>query len=310
MQVVGIYSDIGASKKGAAKGVDVLIGLLKENYSDITQKEIKIINNYFSLPCDQSHAKNIHQIYEFFKCDLIPKMIDIFKTQSLPLIFSGDHFNALGIIQAFKKSYPSKSVAIIWIDAHSDLHTPYDSYSGNMHGMPLGGVVNVIKSGENNLDKATQNQWEQLCQLGGEKAIKPQNITYIGTRSMEKSERDIIKKFKIPLYEVSQIRKDTDNAIASIVTSLKNIDAVYLSVDVDVLDGKIFTSTGVRENNGLYPEELDKCLRLIIEGLNKKLITVEFTEFNPILQDSDEKDDRVLLKIISNTIDSIRKLFP
>lgn len=308
LQMVGIYSDIGASKRGSAKGVEVLMQSLKKDYNHLVQNQIKIINTgSVQADSEKDYAKNIEEIYEFFKDNLIPKMTNVFENDHFPVIFSGDHSSALGTIQAFKKAHKDKSLAIIWVDAHSDIHTPYDSSSGNIHGMPLGGVVNIIKSGENVLDESTQTQWQKLCTLGGEKPISPKNITYIGARSMEKSERDIIKEFEIPLYEVSQIRKDMYGSMQKVITSLKDIDAVYLSVDVDVMDGKIFTSTGVRENNGLYPDELDTCIELIIKGLHKKLIAVEFTEFNPTLQDCDHKDTEVLLSIISNAIKGLEE---
>lgn len=308
LQMVGIYSDIGASKRGSAKGVEVLMQSLKKDYNHLVQNQIKIINtSSVQADSEKDYAKNIEEIYEFFKDNLIPKMTNVFENDHFPVIFSGDHSSALGTIQAFKKAHKDESLAIIWVDAHSDIHTPYDSSSGNIHGMPLGGVVNIIKSGENVLDESTQTQWQKLCTLGGEKPISPKNITYIGARSMEKSERDIIKEFEIPLYEVSQIRKDMYGSIQKVITSLKDIDAVYLSVDVDVMDGKIFTSTGVRENNGLYPDELDTCIELIIKGLHKKLIAVEFTEFNPTLQDCDHKDTEVLLSIISNAIKGLEE---
>lgn len=306
--MVGIYSDIGASKRGSAKGVEVLMQSLEKDYQHLVENEIKIINNAFlQINSKESYAKNIEEIYKFFKDNLIPKMMNVFQSGDFPVIFSGDHSSALGTIQAFKKAHKDKSLAIIWIDAHSDIHTPYDSSSGNIHGMPLGGVVNVVKSGENILDKTTQMQWEKLCTLGGEKPINPKNITYIGARSMEKSERDMIENFKIPLYEVSKIREDMYGSINKVISSLDGIDAVYLSVDVDVMDGKIFTSTGVRENNGLYPDELENCIQIIIEGLHKKLIAVEFTEFNPTLEDCNNKDNEVLLNIALDTIKRLEK---
>lgn len=308
LQMVGIYSDIGASKRGSAKGVEVLMQSLEKDYQHLVENEIKIINNAFlQINSKESYAKNIEEIYKFFKDNLIPKMMNVFQSGDFPVIFSGDHSSALGTIQAFKKAHKDKSLAIIWIDAHSDIHTPYDSSSGNIHGMPLGGVVNVVKSGENILDKTTQMQWEKLCTLGGEKPINPKNITYIGARSMEKSERDMIENFKIPLYEVSKIREDMYGSINKVISSLDGIDAVYLSVDVDVMDGKIFTSTGVRENNGLYPDELENCIQIIIEGLHKKLIAVEFTEFNPTLEDCNNKDNEVLLNIVLDTIKRLEK---
>lgn len=308
LQMVGIYSDIGASKRGSAKGVGVLMELLKKNYQHLVQNEIKITNNSSpKMDSEEGYAKNIEKIYEFFKDNLILKMTNVFESGDLPVIFSGDHSSALGTIQAFKKAHKDKSLAIIWVDAHSDIHTPYDSSSGNIHGMPLGGVINIIKSGENTLDETTQMQWKKLCTLGGETPINPKNIAYIGVRSMEKSERDIIKNFKIPLYEVSKIREDIHGSMDRVISSLNDVDTIYLSVDVDVMDGKVFTSTGVRENNGLYPDELNTCIELLIEGLHKKLIAIEFTEFNPTLQDCNDKDNEVLLNIVSNAIKKLEK---
>jgi arginase len=36
---------------------------------------------------------------------------------------------------------PKSKLGVIWIDAHADLHTPYTTPSGNMHGMPLATAI-------------------------------------------------------------------------------------------------------------------------------------------------------------------------
>ncbi|PAF46491.1 arginase [Helicobacter sp. 12S02232-10] len=311
MQLVEIYSDIGASKRGSAKGVGLLDDMLKQNHKSLIEKALKIINDCEILEDrrEPDYSKNIQTIYKFFKEKLIPTMNEVILSGKFPVILSGDHSNALGTLSAFKNAYAKESIGIIWVDAHSDLHTPYDTSSGNIHGMPLGGVLNVVTSGENSLQKTTMRQWEELCSLGTKiNNIKPQNIVYVGVRSMEKSEREMIEKFKIPLYAIAEIRQDIPLAIAKIAAYLKDVDRIYLSVDADVLDGKIFTSTGVRENNGLYPAELDTCIGLLIEKLGQKLIALEFTEFNPALKDSNPKDDQVLLGIISRAISKLERM--
>ena len=37
--------------------------------------------------------------------------------------------NSLGTISGIKMAYPNKRIGVIWIDAHSDLHTPYTTPS-------------------------------------------------------------------------------------------------------------------------------------------------------------------------------------
>jgi arginase family enzyme len=44
-----------------------------------------------------------------------------------PLIMAGDHSTAYGTIAGIKKAFPKKRLGVIWIDAHADIHTPYNS---------------------------------------------------------------------------------------------------------------------------------------------------------------------------------------
>ncbi|PAF47565.1 hypothetical protein BKH46_03835 [Helicobacter sp. 12S02634-8] len=314
-QVVEIYSDMGASKKGAIQGVALLDRLLQKEYPALLDQAIKIINNpstaIYKSSTNQDkkqallweYCKNIQDIYAFFSTQLIPTIEHIASNQGLPLIISGDHTNALGTIQALKKVYAPKSMGIIWIDAHADLHTPYDTSSGNLHGMPLGGLLHLPAQGTNSLDPKAQAQWEALCSLGGENTEgNPLKLVYMGVRSMEKSEQDAIKHYQIPLFTIDAMRQDMVGVIDQVMIALQGVECVYLSVDVDVLDGKLFTSTGVRENHGLYVSELDLCLELLIKRLHQRLVAVEFTEFNPELKDSSPKDNAIIANTISKAI--------
>ena len=58
-----------------------------------------------------------------------------------PIVLSGDHSSALGTISGIKMTYPEKRLGVVWIDAHADLHSPYTTPSGNVHGMPLAAAI-------------------------------------------------------------------------------------------------------------------------------------------------------------------------
>ncbi|WP_449435998.1 arginase family protein [Pedobacter steynii] len=54
-----------------------------------------------------------------------------------PIVLAGDHSTAAGTIAGIKAAFPKAKLGVIWIDAHADIHSPYTTPSGNMHGMPL-----------------------------------------------------------------------------------------------------------------------------------------------------------------------------
>jgi arginase len=94
------------------------------------------------------------------------------------------------------------------IDAHADLHSPYTSPSGNIHGMPLSAAL-----GEDNFDcqvneinPDTAQRWEDLKNIGvhGTK-ISPENLIYFGVRDTEEAESQI-KKLDIRNYKVDEVR--------------------------------------------------------------------------------------------------------
>ena len=40
-------------------------------------------------------------------------------------------------------AYPDKEIGVIWLDAHADIHTPYSTPSGNVHGMPIAAALSI-----------------------------------------------------------------------------------------------------------------------------------------------------------------------
>ena len=85
-----------------------------------------------------------------------------------PIVLSGDHSSALGTISGIKSAFPEQNVGVIWIDAHADLHSPYTSPSGNIHGMPLVAALanDNLDAKTNAVDSDTQKYWEEMKQIG------------------------------------------------------------------------------------------------------------------------------------------------
>src|SRR6185312_12494019 len=57
----------------------------------------------------------------------------------VPLVLGGDHSLAAGSVAGVATALAERGerLGLIWLDAHSDIHTPESSASGNVHGMPV-----------------------------------------------------------------------------------------------------------------------------------------------------------------------------
>ncbi|WP_104748431.1 arginase [Helicobacter cetorum] len=309
MILVGLEAELGASKTGTNEGVRRLRQGLSVWYPQMTENMPIIAQAQCTLNAPFRFAKHFEDYYNFCKNILIPQMKEAFKKKEFSVVLSSEHANMFGIFQAFRSVHKDKKIGILYLDAHADIHTAYDSDSGNIHGMPLGMVLNRVHSGFNSMNKSEEKAWQNLCSLGLEKGgleINPKNIVYFGVRSTEQSERDVIKELQIPLFSVAHIRDNMQEVVQKAKELLSEVDIIYLSLDVDIMDGKLFTSTGVRENNGVSLEELKELVGLLLKTFKDRLAVAELTEYNPLVRESANDEEKGVLEVLRLIIESMR----
>jgi arginase len=202
-----------------------------------------------------------------------------------PVLLSGDHSNAGGTIAGLKMAKPKSKLGVIWIDAHADLHTPYTTPSGNLHGMPLAAAL-----GEDNLDckvhdldEKTVSLWKQLKTIGKTTPkILPEDVVLISLRDFEKEEKHIIEKHGIKVITTSEIRRNgAENISRKVLRYLSDCTDIYVSFDVDSLDSSISKGTGTPVSNGLREREAEDLISKFMQ--NRKICCFEITEVNPTL---------------------------
>jgi len=192
------------------------------------------------------------------------------KKKDFPLILGGDHSISIGTIAGLANFY--ENLGVIWYDAHTDINTPETSPSGNIHGMP---VAVSLGMGD-----------ERLINLEGYfPKIKPENIVYIGARSIDEGEKELISKLGIKIFTMRDIdsigmKKVMEETIAYLKS---RTDGVHLSLDLDAIDPLYAPGVGTPVMGGISYRES----RLAMEMLaNSGLITsAEFVEVNPILDE-------------------------
>jgi arginase len=228
------------------------------------------------------------------------------KNNFFPVVISGDHSNAGGTIAGIKLAKPQSKLGVIWIDAHADLHTPYTTPSGNMHGMPLS--ASIAEDNEENkvhdLDEKTQKQWQQLKDFGKiSPKILPEDIVFISLRDYEKEERAIIEKYEMKVITTGEIRrKGPESVVRSVLRYLSDCTDIYVSFDVDCLDASITRGTGTPVSNGLKEREAEDLVSKFMQ--NRKICCFEITEVNPTL-DKENLMAEIAFNILQRSVNVI-----
>lgn len=285
VKIITIESDFGAGKKGAKLGPQAL---LKELPKQLLENiPIDIISS--SEIAEEEHhefALHIESILEVENraIEAIEKaVVDGFR----PWIISGDHSNGLAAISAYKNLYPKNNLGVIWIDAHADIHTPYTSPSGNMHGMPLAAALGITnnKNSHNKVDKQVQSLWKEMIELGSKKIapkLNPKDLVFIDIRDLEVEETNEIKELEIKHFLPAN-RKDLGikGILQETLEHLSHCHHILVSFDVDSMDPSISSGTGTPVHDGLSRDEAVELLSGFLSIPN--LFSFEITEINPLL---------------------------
>jgi len=202
-----------------------------------------------------------------------------------PLVLAGDHSSANATIAGIKAAYPTKTLGVVWIDAHADLHSPYTTPSGNVHGMPLAAALGVdnLKQQRNVPDAETEFFWHRLQNLGepGPKLL-PEHLVYVVVRDTEEQEDALIEELGIKWIKLPEIKaKGSRQLTREIYEHLRFCDLVYISFDVDSLDSSFSIGTGTPVEDGLYLSEAENLCQDLLE--NERVVCFEMVEINPTL---------------------------
>jgi len=205
--------------------------------------------------------------------------------RSFPIVLGGDHSTAAGTIAGIKKAFPDRRLGVVWIDAHADIHSPFTTPSGNMHGMPL-----AIASGIDNLAKQvntpceeTVSHWKRCKELAAtEPNIRLEDLVYVSVRDTEAAEDFMIETVPILNYRTEKVRELGAEQIAkSCLDRLAGVDLIYVSFDVDSMDSAISMGTGTPVPNGLSVEEARRINEILCA--DPRVCCWEMCEINPVL---------------------------
>lgn len=287
-------SDIGAGTRGSDLGIDAIeiaaINQGSDYFNQFPFEDIKTHNESIYDKNRSTVAKRIEHVVE--QCVRVSNSVQKNVKDYFPIVLSGDHSSALGTISGIKAAFTEQNVGVIWIDAHADLHSPYTSPSGNIHGMPLAAALanDNFDSKTNAVDQDTQKYWEEMKQIGykGPK-IQPENLVYFGVRDTEEAEDQQMERLSIRNYKVDEVRyRGLETCVAEALVKLSHCEVLYISFDVDSMDCDLISyGTGTPVAKGFDQYEVIAIIDQIIK--TKKVVCIEVVEVNPLLDTKGNK---------------------
>lgn len=286
--------DKGAGKPGAARGPESLLKAL--NSAHISSKQVLYNTAVPEGNYSGTYAKHIESIIDI-NLHLEALVHNAITAGEFPIVLTGDHSNAIGAIHGFMKANKGMQVGVIWIDAHADLHSPYTTPSGNMHGMPLAVLLKQdnLTSQKNPIDVPTAKFWNQLKDHPS--TLKPNNLVFIGLRDAESEELALIDQLKIKAYTPELIATQGIEAVLKgCLEHLSHCDALYVSFDVDSMDPSISTGTGTPVINGLDFEQTQYLLKALINA--PQVAALEITEINPEIEQNNQPMHEVVMQLL------------
>ena len=307
LQFIFNPSELGAGTRGASLGPEAIRAAARAQnstlFSEYPVYTLSNRNDLLDRPTNFPYAKRIDGVLQIFE-GIKTQVKEAIDSGMFPLIIAGDHSSAGGTMAGLKLAYPGKRLGVLWIDAHADLHSPYTTPSGNIHGMPIATALGVDQSDlqKNNLDLTTMQYWNQLKSH----SLKPADLIYIGVRDVEEEEIHAMKQLNLRNYTVKELRdRGLQTCIDEISEKLQACDIVYVSFDVDSMDpSETSYGTGTPVPMGISFDEA-KSILTSMSKLNN-LACMELVEVNPCLDNEKNKMAERSFELINSLVKSLK----
>ncbi|MEP2718270.1 arginase family protein, partial [Pseudophaeobacter sp.] len=142
--------------------------------------------------------------------------------KGLPVFLGGDHSLSLGSVVGVADYAASvgRPLFVLWLDAHTDFHTPQSTDSGNLHGTPVGYFTG--RSGFDGFPEVAN-------------PVPQENVCMIGLRSVDTLERLALEASAIHRHDMRDI--DENGIAGPLARFLERVSAanglLHVSLDVD-----------------------------------------------------------------------------
>lgn len=270
--LIGAPIEEGASRQGCSMGPKALriadlagalsgLGHTVSDWGDVVPAE-----NDFTV---EGLAHNVRPVTGYARAlaDAGEKAL----AEGTAVYLGGDHALSFGSVAAALRHAErlGKALHVLWLDAHSDFHTPQTSTSGNMHGMPA-----AFFCGEAGFEGMLE------CPK-----MPASRFHLVGARSIDPAEVDLLEARGADVNDMAEI---DEHGIGPILRHiLKEVEAedslLHVSLDVDFIEPELAPGVGTTVPGGATVREAHLAMEMV--GRCGRMISLDLVELNPFLDD-------------------------
>lgn len=161
-----------------------------------------------------------------------------------------------GMLAGIQHSGPGRrplSIGLIWLDAHADYNTPETTLSGMLGGMPV-----AVAAGK--------CLFRLRLKAGLDPPIPEKNIIMMGVRDMDPLEEELVLDSQIILISTDELVNLSHRMKEEYRQLCDRVDAVYIHIDLDVLDAPDIPGHTFQIPNGPNPAQLADALKYMMQN--------------------------------------------
>lgn len=181
----------------------------------------------------------------------------------------------------------ARRVGLVFIDAHGDFNTPETTLSGMLGGMPV-----AVAAGHalHNIRKTA----------GLADPLPMSHIVWGGVRDLDPLEADRFTEYEARQFSVQDIRELSANLKQQIDELADRVDAIYVHIDMDVLDPAEVPGHDLAVSDGPSSKDLAAAIALMFE--NPKTVALGIASTPAFNLDPDGVSRQAALNLIEGAI--------
>jgi arginase len=278
VRLIDFPMDLGAARRGVDMGPSAIrIAGAAERLCDLGHEVDETRNIDIPLREEipgqvEGHARFLGAIVEACT-QLAVETAQAVRASSIPVTLGGDHSLAMGSVAGVATALAERGerVGLVWLDAHSDIHTPQTSASGNVHGMP---IAHLLGHGDRRL----------VSIASVVPALRPENVVLVGLRDVDPPEREHIRDWGVTAFTMRDI---DERGIAAVMRDALEIAGrgtagVHVSLDMDWLDPIEAPGVGTAVRGGATYREAHTAMEIVADR-DEHLFSLDVVEVNPVL---------------------------
>jgi arginase len=272
IDVIGVPIDLGADRRGVDMGPSAIRYAHLQNKLEGLGYEVQDEGNVEVPIAEMCSITNPRLKYIDCIVPMARRVAGAVATSvqagRFPLVLGGDHSLSIGSVRGAARH---RKLGVIWIDAHADFNSAETTPSGNIHGMSLAVLAGIG-------DETLIQLWDEQVPV-----IDPKRMVVIGARDLDAGEKINLLEAGVAVMGMEQI--DRYGMVTLVERAIervsRDVDGIYLSLDLDALDPRHAPGVGTPVPAGLTQREAHLACELIAE--TGKLIGMDLVEVNPIL---------------------------